>query len=227
MNLAIPQNNISELLLYFWKIIDLPYISLNEMLHRISYKLFLLTPEKATLFINNCLKSNHLIKDAKGNLILSDPMNHKLRTWQEKRKKEIIARRISTKKISLLKNELGSEKSSIFSTLIKSFVERETLNRAVGVSNSAFNIEQFDREIGVVKASVSGTNIDAYTIEIDTNKKILKHNCHDFETRRSKNKKFCKHLTKLFLLLKDKNKNHTEFFLKDLVENIDKWDFTF
>jgi len=227
MNFAIPRNNISELLLYFWKIIDLPYISLNELLHRISYKLFLLTPEKAMAFINNCLKSNLLVKNDKGDLKLSDPMNQKLNDWQEKRKKEIVGKMISTKKINLLKNDNGRDNSSIFSVLIKSFVERETLNRAVTVPNTAFNIEKFDRANGVIMASVSGSKKESYKIEIDINNKILKHNCHDFETRRCKNKKFCKHLAKLFLLLKEKNKDHTEFFLKDLAENIDNWDFTF
>ena len=77
-----------------------------------------------------------------------------------------------------------------------------------------------------IEKSCIGTKEESYNISINTNDKIIKHNCHDFETRRSQEKKFCKHLVKLFFLLKDENQEQTEQFLSRIGENIDDWDFT-
>ena len=52
MNFAIPRNNTSEMLLYIWKIIDLPYILYDDLVFRISFDLYLDPPEKAKIFIN-------------------------------------------------------------------------------------------------------------------------------------------------------------------------------
>ena len=66
MNLAIPRENNTELLLYIWKIIDLPYITLNNLLYKISYELVLIPPDKASLFVKDCLNNNLLTKDVNG-----------------------------------------------------------------------------------------------------------------------------------------------------------------
>ena len=75
MNLAIPRENNTELLLYLWKIIDLPNIQLNDLLYRISYDLFLLPPNKAEIFVKACLKNNFLIEDDNGSISLSNSLN--------------------------------------------------------------------------------------------------------------------------------------------------------
>jgi hypothetical protein len=206
MNLANPPNNNPELLLfYLWKIIDLPNISLNSLLFKISYDLFLLPPDKAIEFINSCIEN---IKD-----------------WQKSRKNEIKRNINSVNKIYQLKNTNEKGKSTRFSYYLKSFVEKETLNRAVRVTDKSFDIKELDFNKGVILATVSGSKEDPYIIEIDMNKKYLKHDCHDFETRRSKNKQFCKHLAKFFLLVRDSHKASTELFLKKLLENLDDWNF--
>ena len=57
------------------------------------------------------------------------------------------------------------------------------------------------------------------------NEKILKHDCHDFQTKRAQNKKFCKHLAKLFLLLKEKDEKRATLFLENITKDVNKWDF--
>jgi hypothetical protein len=227
MNFAIPRNNNSDLILYIWKIIDLPLIPLNDLIYKISYGLFLQSPDKAKIFIENCLKNNLLTKDDNGNLILSSALKRKIDSWQKQRKEEVIGNINSAKKINQLKSDFIKEEASNFSILLKSFVDRPTLNRAASISNLAFNIKVFDSIKGIIDSTVSGSRDEPYVIELNTNTKLLKHNCHDFETRRSKNKQFCKHLAKLFLLLRDTDKALTEFFLKDIAENIDVWEFIF
>jgi len=226
MNLAIPREDNIELLFYLWKIIDLPYITLNNLLYKISYELVLIPPDKASVFVKDCLKNNLLTKEDNGKLSLSISLNEKLKTWQKERKIEILEKKKTIKKTAQMTSIIEKDETTSFSILLKSFVERGTINRAANISSTDFDIKELDITKGVTKSTVSGSKEESYYIEIDINKKLLKHNCHDFETRRSKNKQFCKHLTRFFLLLKEKNKDSAEFFLKDLAENIDKWEFS-
>ncbi|MFX1417416.1 MAG: hypothetical protein ACFE9N_00705 [Promethearchaeota archaeon] len=225
MSFAIPRKNDPEMLLYIWKIIDLPSIAYNDLIYRITFDFFILPPENARDFINNCIKNKFLIKD--NNLLkLSEELNKELINWQKKRKNDILGRLKAAKKIDQLKNDINQKSSANFSVFFNAFVDKGTLNRSVSISDTAFELLKFDSTQGIIKSKVKGSKEESYIIEIDTNKKILQHNCHDFETRRAENKKFCKHLAKLFLLLKDKDENIAEFFLNQLAENIDKWDFS-
>jgi hypothetical protein len=226
MNLADPpHNNPKLLLLYLWKIIDLPTISLNNLLFRISYDLFMLPPDNAHDFINLCLKNKFLSITEKNYLILSNSLKTELRDWQNHRKNEIKQNILSAKKVIQLKNAIEKGKSTNFSKYLKSLVEKETLYRAAEVTNEAFDLKELDFNKGVIKAKVIGSKQNPYTIEMDLNTKYLKHDCHDFEARRSKKKQFCKHLTKLFLMLRESHKSSTEKFLKSLSENLESWNF--
>ncbi len=224
MNFAIPRNNISEMLLYIWKIINLPYILYNDLLFRISFDLYLDPPEKAKTFINKCINEKFLIKDENQNLKLSEGLNKQLLDWQKSREKMVFKKIRTANNIEHLKNDI-SKKSTNFSVLINAFVDKGIINRSVSVSDTAFEILNFDPSKGIIEAKVKGTKEESYIIEIDVNAKILRHTCHDFESRRADTKKFCKHITKLFLLLKERNEKHAVFFLNDIAENIEMWDF--
>lgn len=226
MSFTIPRKDNSEMLLYIWKIIDIPSISLNNLLYKISFELFLLPPNKATEFINNYIHNNLLVKDDNNHLSLSAALNKKLNNWQNKRKANILEKINSVKKLAQLRRDSQKKEATKFSVLINAFVDKGTLNRSVSVLDTAFELLEYDLEKGTVKAKVAGSKEESYIIEIDINSKFLRHDCHDFETRRAENKKFCKHLAKLFLLIKEENENIAEFFLNELAENIDNWDFS-
>jgi len=225
MNLEVPRNNHSELIFFLWKIIDLPQISLNNLLYKISFELFLFPPEEATKFVDTCIENNLIVVNKKGDLSLSNPLKTKLKVWQKHRRDEIKQKINSTRKITQLQNDIESGKSTNFSVLFKSFVDKGTLNRAARVTNKAFDIKQLDFVKGVIKATVLGSKGDPYILEIDLNEKFLKHNCHDFKARKSQNKQFCKHLTKFILLLRENYEDSVELFLKTLYENIENWEF--
>ncbi|MFX1591909.1 MAG: hypothetical protein ACFFCL_04365 [Promethearchaeota archaeon] len=225
MNFAVPRKNNSEMLLYIWKVIDLPYILYNDLLYRISFDLFLLSPKEAKNFIDTCIENKFLLKADNNYFKLSEELNQKLKNWQKKRKIDIFGKIEAAKNIVDLRNNLSKE-STNFSVLLNFFVDRGTLNRSVSVSDEAFELLKYDRTKGIIKSKVKGSKEDSYIIEVDINEKILRHDCHDFETRRADNKKFCKHITKLFLLLREKDENNAEFFLNELTENIDMWEFT-
>jgi len=123
------------------------------------------------------------------------------------------------------KPKVDQRKPSEFKSLLKKFTDVVTLSRAAVLEENAFTIKEADLERGIINALVIGPSSKEYLIEIDSNLKLLRHNCHDFETKKAENKKFCKHLTKLFLILRSKDEQATEALLKNISENIEKWEF--
>jgi uncharacterized Zn finger protein len=225
MNLKIPRENKSEFLLYTWKIIDLPEITFQDLLYTISFELFLMTPEKTVNFIKKALKNNYLTKDSENNLKLSPSFQKKLDDWQEKRRQSILTKISQSKKQEETIKSLNKAKTTDFNTLIKAFTDKDTLNRAVTVSDASINILKLDENEGIIEAKISGSQEEPYTVKIDTTQQLLKHNCGDYIKRRAANKKFCKHLVKLFLMIKSKNENNAIYFLKKISENINNWEF--
>jgi len=225
MNLAIPRNNNKEMVLYIWKTIGLPKISQKDLLFKLSFELSLFSPEETMSFIRKSIENNLIIEDSHKNLELSPDLDKILKDWQKKRKQEILKKIYTNKKQTKLKIDFEQDNNTTFNTLLKAFLDEGTLNRAVTVSEESINIIELDLKAGIIKAKIKGTKQDLYNVDINTKSKILTHNCHDFQTKRSENKKFCKHLVRLFLILKEKNENLATSFLKEFAENIYQWEF--
>ncbi|MFX0026565.1 MAG: hypothetical protein ACFE8M_09105 [Candidatus Hermodarchaeota archaeon] len=226
MSFSIPRQKISEMVLYIWKIINFPEIPYENLLFKISFDLFLYPPDEAKIFIENAIKNKFLIQDDDKNLKLSENLNSKLQAWQRNRKNEILRKMEFYQKESELRNTLELKNKDEFNILLKSFTDKTTLNRAVSVSESAFNIKKVDLNEGLILGNVVGSKEEPYLFKIDLNEKELKHNCHDFQTRRAKEKKFCKHLIRLFLILREKDQKIAVSFLRKISDNIEKWEFS-
>ncbi|MHA1723578.1 MAG: DUF2240 family protein [Promethearchaeota archaeon] len=225
MNLEIPRKSASDLWLYIWKIIDLPSISLSDLIFNLSFELFLFPPKDAKTFIDKSLEKKLLIRK-NDQLSLSASLRKQFEMWQIENKKKIEDYKELKKEVIFKGAKDTTTRKPEFNTLLKAFLERGTINRAASLSTDSFEISSFDKNKGIIRARVAGSKETSYLIEIDTNQKILKHDCHDFQTRRSFNKKFCKHLAKLFLILKEKNEEDALYFLSQMSDDIDKWDFT-
>ncbi|MHA1670607.1 MAG: hypothetical protein ACTSV5_08505 [Promethearchaeota archaeon] len=227
MDLTIPRKNISDMVLYIWKIIGLASISLNELLYKLSFELFLYDPKEAKIFVDTAISQKYLVLDEGINLKLSKDLNQKLKMWEIKRKEEISEKSSSTKKLNDLRSYNGYliKNSNQFKNLFKLFVDEATAGRSASILQSDIKLLRFDDKIGILKATVKGSQENNYEIEINVKLKILKHDCHDFQTRKSKSKKFCKHLARLFLLLKEQDETLATYFLKEIGDHINDWEF--
>lgn len=225
MNLVIPRKDIKELVLYIWKIIGLPKISQEDLLFKLSFDLSIFSPKEAANFITKSLDHKFIIEDRHKYLRLSPDLEKQLNFWQKKRRDEILNKIELNRAQTQLKNNFEKDSSSKFNILLRAFLDKGTLNRAVTVSETSINLITFDFNKGILKANIEGTKPDPYTVEIDIKAKILKHDCQDFQTKRSLNRKFCKHLAKLFLILKDKNEKLATAFLKEISDYINEWEF--
>jgi len=227
MNLFnIPQKDPTAFLLYIWKIIDLPQISEKSLIYHVSFDLLLISPKKAYQLIQKSIDNKLLKKNSNNSLSLSETLEKKLLNWQKRRKQKIekYERVLTQQKMNL--RDFKTNIKSDFNVLLKAFLDKGTLNRAVAVSDESFNIIRLEQENGLIEAGVEGSKEGSYKIKINSKKKILTHNCHDFIERRSIDKKFCKHLVKLFLLLKENNENFTLELLDNIATSINEWEFT-
>ena len=211
--------------LYIWKIIELPYVSLIDLVYKISFELFLFSPEEAKKFIDKAIHKGYLIVGTGNKLNLSDALALELNNWHKERRVEILENINKSTNLTHFTDNFKKNGSNKFNILLKAFLDKGTINRAVTVSDSAFNIIKFDPKSKIIKAEVKGSIDAPYNIEISIKDKFIKHNCHDFQTNRAKNKKLCKHLAKLFLLLKKKNEKSASFFLESITNEINNWDF--
>ncbi|MHA1804557.1 MAG: DUF2240 family protein [Promethearchaeota archaeon] len=225
MNLEIPRKSATDLWLYVWKIIDVPSISPSDLIFTLSFELFLFPPKDAKTFIDKSLEKKLLIRK-NNQLSLSASLRKQFERWQIENKKKIENYKELKKEVIFKGAKETAARKPEFNTLLKAFLERGTINRAASISADSFEISMFDKNKGIIKAWVAGSKETPYLIEIHTNQKILKHDCHDFQTRRALNKKFCKHLAKLFLILKEKNEEDSLYFLTQMSDGIDEWDFT-
>ena len=211
--------------LYIWKIIELPYISLNDLIYKISFELFLFPPKDAKEFIKKAVHNGFIIIDNDNKLSLSDDLSLELKNWHKKRRVEILKKFNNSTSIAQNIKNFKINDSNKFNILLKAFLDTGTINRAVLVSDSAINISTFDLHSKIIKAEIKGSQKTPYIIEISPNEKVLKHDCQDFQTKRAKNKKFCKHIAKFFLLLKEKDEKGATVFLENITKDINKWDF--
>ncbi|MEJ2280058.1 MAG: hypothetical protein P8Y70_20265, partial [Candidatus Lokiarchaeota archaeon] len=112
-----------------------------------------------------------------------------------------------------------------FNALFNAFSDKGTIARSLSVSENDFDFETLDLSKGIIKGTISGSKDVPYFLEINSQTKLIIHNCHDFKSRRALNKKFCKHLAKLFLILKEKNENESISLLEKISEKINMWEF--
>ena len=77
------------MILYIWKIIDLPSILINELIYKVSFDLFLFSPKDATNFVKRTIQKGYIISSRDDQLSLSEELALELRNWQKLRREEI------------------------------------------------------------------------------------------------------------------------------------------
>ena len=104
-------------------------------------------------------------------------------------------------------NVLALARASNFTNIVYDFKELLMFFSGFDSINESKNIN----DVPIVNLSITNTSIKCiakgtqnYEIMIDTDDKIVLHDCENFQHKRVNNKEFCKHITKLFLELSQK-----------------------
>ena len=225
MNFTIPRGNVLKMVLHIWKIIELPSIHQDDLLHKISFELFLFSPKEAQEFINMAIHKGYLILESDERIKLSESLFLELNKWHEKRKTSISKKIKNVNGINKFTDKSNNNKLNKFKILLKALLDKGTINRAVAESESAYEFRFLDSDQKIIKAEVQGSQKIPYNIDINISEKVIKHNCHDFRTKRAVNKKFCKHLAKLFLMVKIKDADLASYLLESITKDINNWNF--
>lgn len=224
MDLKIPRKNVSDMVLYVWKIIGLPSISQEDLIYSLSFNLFLYDAIAAKEFISLAIRDGLLLKSPQNYLSPSKILKDDLQKWQDVRKEDMKEKLKAMQIVRRFENA-PKDDSINFTTLFRTFVDDATLTRTASLLQSDIKFLKKDLDQGIIRAKVKGSKEISYSIEINLKNKYIHHNCHDFETRKSKSKKLCKHLAKMFLMLKDENENKTTMLLREIAEQINEWSF--
>ena len=122
MDLKIPRKNLSEMVLYVWKIVGLPSVSQEDLIYMLSFNLFLYDISAAKEFISLAIEKGLFLKTSQNDISLSDNLKAKLQEWQIGRKVEIRER---LKAIQIVKRieQTSKEESNNFTTLFRIFVD--------------------------------------------------------------------------------------------------------
>jgi hypothetical protein len=212
------------MILYVWKVINLPSISPDDLLYTLSFELFLFSPQEAKIFLQKALEQQLVIKNGNGDLKLNNVLTQQLDSWQLERKNHIVQEKEHRKSDSV-QHILNKTKEEKFNNILKIFVDDSTLHRSASISDSDVIINELEPSAFIIKAQISGSEKYSYLVEIDGKTKTIKHNCNDFQLRRAPSKKFCKHLSKLFMMIKSKDKEQALIFLKEIAGDINHWKF--
>jgi hypothetical protein len=224
MDLKIPRKNTLEMVLYVWKIIGLPSISQEDFIYTVSFNLFLFDSIAAKNFISLAVEEGLILKSPNNILSLSNNLKYKLQKWQDEKKTSIREKLKAIQMVRRIENTPKDE-STDFTTLFRIFVDDATLTRTASILQSDIKYLEKDLDQGIISAKVKGSKEISYSIEINLVNKFIHHDCHDYETRKSKNKKLCKHLAKIFLMLKDENESKTILLLSEIATQINEWSF--
>jgi hypothetical protein len=172
MKFSVPRDHPDEMVLYVWKIVDLPYIFKDNLLYNLIFKYFIFTPDKASAFIDDALKQGYLVQD-KNFIRLSNELDQKHMEWQKKRNREIKNNLISRKKRTIAVQKIQINSGDKFNKLLKKIIDSAALNRAVIVSDDAIDIIKVDKAKGVLEAIIKGTKEESYIVNINLEKRIL------------------------------------------------------
>jgi hypothetical protein len=141
----------------------------------------------------------------------------RINKWREEKEKtlgtETLPRRAGVTTLESF-NDANEESLGVGDLLIR-FMGTSRLLRAEQIADNEIKIQNSSDDF--IKA-----DIRRYSIELDLENRIIKHNCSDW-IKGMNSKRVCKHVGKLFLLLP---RERTKRLLKDIWINKDKWKFS-
>ena len=161
--------------------------------------------------------NNHFHGYAPENCIQLYEMMGKATRLQRKVRKgiqEYIAGKQATLPVEKLPTSQDEAMKLSISQLLREFTDKGRISRAETIRSSSISFDR--RTASLIKATVRD-----YTIEIDLDKKTLRHDCEDWRKLIAE-KKICKHVVRVFLSLPQEN---SKSILANMLMERDLWSF--
>lgn len=212
-------NTLDQQILYWWKILDQPQITQDELQNFIAFELFTFSLEETKKKIQQAIDQKLLTYDPVTEILeLSPSLKKEFEKWQEGGK-------VKTKKmLEILRRKwrqpIKFDEEDLYHIYYKALVDPIIDSRASKILASAVKIETVD-----FKSVISGKVID-YPFHIDIKNKRIVHKCPEMTAFRIKEKNFCSHLGRVVMKLYLKFKEDTFSLLKDISQNMELWEFS-
>ena len=224
-----PPTELSEMVLYWWKILASPSINLDKLNHFIAFELFLYPLPKTKKIVKQAIRLGYLVENEDlEEVSLSSALKQKYQEWQDQGTEKIQEMRaiLARKRIPTLEITANMQYEALKSDLVDILVEK----KASKLLGSSIQIKQLDFSSGIVgyarEMIVSPEQEVKYPFSILPHKKIIKHNCPEYLSLRQHQKKFCVHLARMLMKLYSKDAESTTELIRDIVSNRLQWQFT-
>ncbi|MHA1775204.1 MAG: hypothetical protein DRO88_04645 [Promethearchaeia archaeon] len=212
-------NTLDQLILYWWKIIDRPQISRDELQNFIAFELFTLSLEETKHKIQQAIDQKLLQYDPLTEILQLRPS---LQTEFEAWKNEGVKK--TKKMLEILRKPwrkpIEFDEKDYYNIYYHDLVDPTIDKRTSNIMSSAIELQKLDFN------SIITGKINGFPFEINLEEKRIVHRCPDFTPFRIQEKSFCPHLARLIMKLNFKNKDETLKLLKKIVQNKNFWEFS-
>ena len=229
-----PPTELSEMVLYWWKILASPSINLDKLYYFITLELFLYPLPKTKKIVKQAIRLGYLVEDEDiEEVSLSQDLQQKYQDWQDHGTEKFHEMRklLSIRRAPKLEITTNMQYEALKSDLVDIPVEK----KASKLLGSSIKINQLDFSTSIVGyandfiASSDSNDEDQevqYPFSISRPTHSIKHNCPEYLTLRKPQKKFCVHLARLLMTLYRKDAINTKELVEDIVTNRLQWNFT-
>lgn len=221
-----PPNTLQDLLIYVWKIVDLPRINKDRLINMIALDLYLASPPNARELIMKAINTGLLLENPDTEEIwLSPALEKPVNDWQV----EGIEKR---KQIQSMLNEPWRSPIPLtddlkFNVYIREIADVLVWEKALKIRSSMINANQEELK-GKVEGKIKNIDVETeekseYSFSIDFDHNIISHSCPEYDTLRKTQKKLCPHLAAVINRAYAKNKTQTMEIVRKMVLDWTKW----
>ncbi|MHA1522285.1 MAG: hypothetical protein ACTSRK_19100 [Promethearchaeota archaeon] len=209
---------LDALLLYWWKIIDRPEISKEELQNFIAFDLYTFSLDGTKKKLQQGIDEGFLIYDPITEILKLNPtLQSEFDQWQAGGRKK------TKKMLKLLqkpwRDPITFDDAQKYKIFLADLVDPITQSQASKILSSAVKIVDSD-----FAQLLSGT-IQDYKFTINPKTHQIKHNCSEFQSYRVKNKTFCIHLARVIMKLYTDNPEETHILIRNIVRQKNEWEF--
>ncbi|MHA1610641.1 MAG: hypothetical protein ACTSVZ_04360 [Promethearchaeota archaeon] len=209
---------LDALLLYWWKIIDRPEISKEELQNFIAFDLYTFSLDGTKKKLQQGIDEGFLIYDPITEILKLNPiLQGEFDQWQTGGLKK------TKKMIKTLKKPwrgpIEFDDAHKYKILLADLIDPITQSQASKILSSAVKIVDID-----FNQLISG-KVQDYNFSINPKTHKITHNCAEFQNYRSKNKTFCMHLARVIMKLYTKHPDETSNLIKNIVRKKEEWAF--
>ena len=226
MSFAVPAD-LREIVLYWWKIIDRPTVSLDELYNFIAFDLFLAPLDKTRLIVDKAIHEGYLISDSiQETVYLSKELEADFKKWQAGGVEKV--QRMNELLNQAWRPPLEITEKSVYDILQADIADVSVREKAGKMLASAVKVDRVDFNSEIVgfgkEENEKGEDIQ-YPFSINVISRSISHNCPEYLNLRRDQKRLCPHLVRAFTKLFISNELQTQKLIRDLVDNRDSWSF--